>query len=141
MTRRWTLRVRNWTLYPGALLALPVVAFGQAQANGWPHGRGGLALFGIPLEFVLFALVLLGVALFHHRTMQVALAGLAAILAFKFLFTEFNLLHHLELEWRTLTNLFGPCCRTGCPTIGRAASLSWPSPASSPSSLTTSRRR
>ena len=34
---------------------------------------------GIPVDFILFALTLLGVALFHHHTLHVALTGLAAI--------------------------------------------------------------
>ncbi|MBL0309724.1 MAG: hypothetical protein IPP77_08635 [Bacteroidetes bacterium] len=33
----------------------------------------------IELEFFLFALTLVGVAVFHHKTMSVALVGLAAI--------------------------------------------------------------
>jgi len=33
----------------------------------------------VPIEFVLFALTLFGVALFHRYTLQVALIGLAAI--------------------------------------------------------------
>ena len=45
-----------------------------AQAAGSPEP---LYLLGIPVDFILFALTLLGVALFHHYTLQVALAGLA----------------------------------------------------------------
>ena len=44
-------------------------------------------VFGVPVDFVLFALTLLGVALFHHHTLRVALAGLATITLFKILFT------------------------------------------------------
>ena len=47
-------------------------------------------VFGIPVDFILFALTLLGVALFHHKTLQVALAGLAAIIAYKLVFTGFG---------------------------------------------------
>ena len=36
---------------------------------------------GVPVEFILFALTLAGVALFHHHTLQVALIGLAAVAA------------------------------------------------------------
>ena len=35
----------------------------------------------VPVDFVLFGVTLLGVALFHHHTLQVALTGLAAIVA------------------------------------------------------------
>ncbi len=69
--------------------------------------KGQWLFLGIPFEFVLFALTLLGVALFHHYVLQVALSGLAAILIFKFGFTNFNLIHHLEHEWEILTNLLG----------------------------------
>ena len=45
---------------------------------------------GIPLDFILFALTLLGVALFHHHTFNVAMTGLAAIVAYKLAFTGFK---------------------------------------------------
>jgi len=68
----------------------------------------------IRVEFILFALTLIGVALFHKKTMYVALAGLAAVLIFKFVFDpSFNLAHHImgsaghEGEWRILVNLLG----------------------------------
>lgn len=68
----------------------------------------------VRIEFILFALTLLGVAVFHHKTMQVALIGLASILLFKLLFvTQFDLVQHIfgnadhEGEWRTLLNLTG----------------------------------
>ncbi|MEA2872688.1 MAG: hypothetical protein QOH67_2664, partial [Hyphomicrobiales bacterium] len=43
--------------------------------------------FGIPFDFVLFALTLLGVSLFHRHTLPIALTGLAAITAYKLVFT------------------------------------------------------
>ena len=49
----------------------------------------------------------MGIAFFHHRTLQIALSGLVIILATKFLTTNFNLAHHLEHEWEILLNLFG----------------------------------
>ena len=70
------------------------------------------ALLGIPIELLLFALTLLGVALFHKRTFEVGLTGLAAILAYKLLvvgfrhgagFDGFGL--HLKDEWVMLANL------------------------------------
>jgi len=68
----------------------------------------------IRIEFILFALTLVGVALFHKKTMYVALTGLVAILIFKFIFDpSFNLVHHVvgsageEGEWRILVNLMG----------------------------------
>ena len=47
-------------------------------------------VFGIPVDFILFALTLLGVAIFHHKTLQVALTGLAAIVVYKLVFTGFK---------------------------------------------------
>ncbi len=68
----------------------------------------------VPLEFVLFALTLLGVALFHHRTLQVALGGLAMITLYKLAFTGFKagpglagLGAHMAHEWIILANLLG----------------------------------
>ncbi|MBY0530743.1 MAG: citrate transporter [Xanthobacteraceae bacterium] len=70
-------------------------------------------IFGIPIDFILFALTLLGVALFHHHTLPVALAGLAAISAYKIVFTGFKygagftgFALHMHHEWVILANLF-----------------------------------
>ena len=49
-----------------------------------------MLVFGIPVDFILFALTLLGVALFHHHTLPVALTGLAAIIVYKLVFTGFK---------------------------------------------------
>ncbi len=88
-------------------------------ALAWPAqaadlGQTLLAPGGIRIEFILFGLTLLGVALFHHATMWVALAGLLAILLAKYsLLEHFSLWHHLfggegeEGEWRILLNLIG----------------------------------
>jgi Na+/H+ antiporter NhaD/arsenite permease-like protein len=66
----------------------------------------------IPVDFILFALTLLGVALFHRRTLEVALTGLAAILIYKFVFTGFRggpgfagFTAHMAHEWVILANL------------------------------------
>ena len=62
----------------------------------------------IRAEFYLFAITLLGVALFHEYTMQVALTGLAAIVTLKLLFVEdFDLVHHFQHESSILLNLLG----------------------------------
>lgn len=62
-------------------------------------------------EFVLFALTLVGVALFHKQTIWVALTGMTLILVYKLVFNDpadpFQLLHHLGEEGRTLINLMG----------------------------------
>ncbi|MGH8765638.1 MAG: hypothetical protein ACRET8_07955, partial [Burkholderiales bacterium] len=76
-------------------------------------GASAVAL-GVPAEFVLFALTLAGVALFHHHTLQVALIGLAAITLYKLGFAGFKegpglggLGTHLLHEWVILANLLG----------------------------------
>src|SRR5690606_34554015 len=46
-------------------------------------------LAGIAVEFWLFALTLLGIALTHRYTLQVALAGLAVIVAYKLFWAGF----------------------------------------------------
>ena len=72
-----------------------------------------MLVFGIPADFILFALTLLGVALFHHYTLPVALTGLAAIIVYKLAFTGFKfgpglggLGQHMAHEWVILVNLF-----------------------------------
>jgi Na+/H+ antiporter NhaD/arsenite permease-like protein len=74
----------------------------------------GAVKFGAPIEFALFAMTLVGVALFHHQTLYVALTGLAVVTLYKLFFSAFKtgtgvvgLVHHLEHEWVILTNLFG----------------------------------
>ncbi len=69
---------------------------------------------GVPIDFVLFAVTLAGVALFHHHTLQVALTGLAVITLYKLGFTGFKtgpgmggLALHLAHEWVILANLLG----------------------------------
>ena len=72
------------------------------------------AAFGVPMEFVLFGLTLTGVALFHHRVLQVALTGLVVITLYKLMFTGFKtgpglagLGAHMAHEWIILANLLG----------------------------------
>jgi Na+/H+ antiporter NhaD/arsenite permease-like protein len=82
------------------------------------------ALAGIRIEFILFALTLVGVAVFHDKTFWVAIIGLSAILLFKFIFnSSFNFSEHFigntpmfdqladkdlrQGEWSILLNLLG----------------------------------
>ena len=71
-------------------------------------------LLGIPVDFLLFAAVLIGIALFHRHTLTIALSGLAVITLYKLLVTGFKtgpglagLVAHLGHEWVILTNLLG----------------------------------
>ena len=104
-------------LVPSAVLAaagLLLVAFCEpALAAPATGSTPVISVFGIPVDFILFALTLLGVALFHHHTLRVALIGLAAIVAYKLAFTAFpsgpglgGLAAHMQHEAVTLSNLF-----------------------------------
>jgi Na+/H+ antiporter NhaD/arsenite permease-like protein len=66
----------------------------------------------LPHEFLIFGLTLAGVALFHRHALPIAATGLAAVVAFEWLFTQFpagagmsGLAAHLGHEWVTLVNL------------------------------------
>ena len=72
----------------------------------------------MPFEFILFGLTLIGVALFHHQAMRVALGGFAAIAAYKIAMSGFKtgpgfagFISHLSHEWVILINLL--CLLTG----------------------------
>jgi Na+/H+ antiporter NhaD/arsenite permease-like protein len=73
-----------------------------------------MSIAGIPVDFVLFGLTLLGVALFHRYVLQVALIGLGVIIVYKLGFTGFKtgpgiggLVLHMAHEWVILANLLG----------------------------------
>ena len=96
------------------LLATPAFAF----------AADGPAVAGIPVDFILFALTLLGVALFHHYVLQVALTGLATIATYKILFTGFKtgdgiagFAAHMGHEWVLLVNLL--CLLVGFALLAR----------------------
>jgi Na+/H+ antiporter NhaD/arsenite permease-like protein len=72
-----------------------------------------ILILGIPLDFILFAFILLGIALFHRYTLPIALIGLVAIVGYKVGFAGFKFGtglagfgHHMAHEWVTLANLF-----------------------------------
>lgn len=87
-------------------LALPGLALAAAPGTVAP------GLFGAPIEFYLFGLTLLGVAVLHHRPLTVALTGLGVILVYQALVSGFPtgfglsaLGLHLGHEWVTFANL------------------------------------
>ncbi len=107
--KRIALPRRAHLLAAMAVVALPGVAAAAAQGAA----AAGPELAGVPVDFVLFGLTLVGVALFHHRTLQVAATGLAVISLYKVLFTGFaggsgvaGLLAHFVHEWVVVVNLF-----------------------------------
>lgn len=84
----------------------------------------GPELFGIPVDFLLFAATLLGVALFHHHVLKVALGGLAVIALYKITVTGFKTGEgiagfgaHMAHEWVLLVNLF--CLLVGFALLAR----------------------
>lgn len=87
-------------LVPAAAMAAAVTTF------------SGPRLGPVPVEFILFALVLAGVALFHHLTLQVAVTGAIVIALYKVLVSPFKFGAgvagfgaHLGHEWVILCNL------------------------------------
>jgi Na+/H+ antiporter NhaD/arsenite permease-like protein len=78
----------------------------------------------IRFEFIIFALILAGVALFHKQTFKVAVIGVSVLIVFKFIFvSQFNMVEHIfgtngfgaqimdkdlrQGEWGILLNLLG----------------------------------
>jgi len=96
-----------------SLLKLPSTVALALSSEGAP------AIFGVRIEFILFAITLLSVALFHHHTLKVALTGVTIITLYKIVMTGFDDHHthehiagvagwvnHLNNEWVTVSNLF-----------------------------------
>ena len=84
----------------------------------------GPAVAGIPVDFILFAATLIGVALFHHHVLKVALTGLAVITIYKIVFTGFKFGPglagfgaHMAHEWVLLVNLL--CLLVGFALLAR----------------------
>ena len=104
------------------LLSLAFLTLPAWSADGAvPEGP---AVMGIPVEFILFALTLLGVALFHNYTFYVGLTGMFTIALYKIVFTGFKtgaglagFAGHLGHEWVILANLF--CLLTGFALLAR----------------------
>lgn len=79
-----------------------------------PTAYAPVMLGPVPLDFILFACILLGIALLHRYTLQVALGGLAVVTIYKLAFSGFaggpgfaGLAALLSHEWVVLANLFG----------------------------------
>ncbi len=71
------------------------------------------AVAGIPVDFLLFAAVLVAIALAHGHTLRIAVIGLVVITLYKLAFSPFHgqagfagLAHHLAAEWVLVANLF-----------------------------------
>ena len=95
-------------LLAALLAALPCVALAAAVPAEPP------SIGPVPIDFILFALTLAGVALFHHHTLRVAVIGLIVITLYKLQFSPFpagpgigGLVALLGHEWVLLANLLG----------------------------------
>jgi len=68
----------------------------------------------VPVDFLLFAAILAGIAFLHNHTLRVAVTGLVVVTLYKILFTGFaygpgvgGFLGVLAHEWVIIANLFG----------------------------------
>lgn len=108
----------RWTWGLGVAIVGSLATYPAWAAGDLPQ------IAGIPVDFILFGLTLLGVALFHHHTLQVALSGLVAISLYKIGVTGFKtgdgiggFIGHLAHEWVVLGNLF--CLLMGFALLAR----------------------
>jgi Na+/H+ antiporter NhaD/arsenite permease-like protein len=95
-----------------ALLSSGALLLAAASAAAAPVEPPALA--GIPIDFLLFAATLVGIALFHHQTLPIAVGGLVMVSLWKIGFSPFTegagaggWIAHLGVEWVMLTNLLG----------------------------------
>ena len=70
------------------------------------------AIYGVPLEFFIFGVTLLGVAVLHRHALPIAVCGLLTTIVYKLAYTGFDtgdglsgLAQHFAHEWVTLSNL------------------------------------
>ena len=96
-----------------AILTVVLASPAAAASTTTVYSAQPINLFGVPVDFILFGLTLLGVAVFHHKTLEVAVSGLVAVTLYKLLFTGFRqgegftgLVLQLHHEWVILANLF-----------------------------------
>lgn len=107
----------KWLFMVIAMVLVPILVFAEG-------GSSAPTIGGIRIEFFLFGLTLLGVALFHHQTFWVALTGLTVIVLYKlFVISGYPFAEHFfgsnsmleqladkemrQGEWGILINLFG----------------------------------
>jgi Na+/H+ antiporter NhaD/arsenite permease-like protein len=90
------------------LAALPAAAAASTVA-----AFSGPSIGPVPIEFILFAIVLAGVGIFHHQTFRIAVTGATVIAIYKIFASPFaegaglgGFAVHVEHEWVILVNLF-----------------------------------
>src|SRR5512133_2741736 len=99
--------MRSLTAAALLLVALPATAAAAVL------GFAGPSVGPVPVEFIMFGIVLAGVGIFHHQTFRIAVTGATVIALSKIFFSPFRegtgfggFAIHLEHEWVILTNLF-----------------------------------
>ena len=121
---RTLLSISIWrTLFLLAVLHLPLAALAQSAVAG-AYSPELYRVAGIPIDFILFAFTLLGVALFHAHTLRIALCGAITISLYKIVFTGFKFgpgvagwVAHMGHEWVILANLL--CLLMGFALLSR----------------------
>ncbi len=95
-------------------IAALLLAVLPATAAAAALGFSGPSLGPVPVEFILFGIVLAGVGLFHHHTFRIAVTGATVIALYKIFASPFRtgegvtgFVLHVEHEWVILANLFG----------------------------------
>jgi Na+/H+ antiporter NhaD/arsenite permease-like protein len=95
-----------------AIAVLLVLAGGTVPAVA-ASSAPTIDVAGVPVDFIVFALTLAGIAFFHHHTLGIALAGLSTVTVLKVGVTGFvegpglgGLIAHIGHEWVMLANLF-----------------------------------
>jgi len=98
---------------PGWIALALAAATGLILILAATAAGAGTLLFGAPVEYYLFGLMLVGIALLHERAGTVALTGLAVIIAYQGLVSGFPTGHgvdalgrHLAHEWVVFANIF-----------------------------------
>ena len=103
------MRKHDWILgsFGGAITLLAALPAAAAAAT-----FSGPTVGVVPIEFILFGCILAGVALFHHKTFEIAVTGVLVILLYKILFSPFatgggmlGFYAHMRHEWVILVNL------------------------------------
>ncbi|MDO8502487.1 MAG: hypothetical protein Q7S20_11660 [Gemmatimonadaceae bacterium] len=93
-------------------LSIAALLLAALPAPAVAAGFSGPAIGPVPIEFILFGLVLAGVALFHLHTLRIAVIGVIVITLYKLIASPFETGAgvggfglHLAHEWVILTNL------------------------------------
>lgn len=115
--------ISRYLRYPAKRLIMFVLLL-ASPAYLFASGTTVPSIGPVRLEFIIFGLILLGVALFHKQTFRVAVIGLTVLLTFKLIFDPgFHLFEHLfgttpmgqqlmdkglrQGEWGIILNLLG----------------------------------